>query len=156
MHAGEVAPTASRHAREVEDAATASKCAKNPPPAQFCTRRKWRRQESTSGSLCKRGRWRGRHEQNARKDHLRLAFAGDGGEEEAAPLKFEMREEFHKGGGGGGKSTSSSFSHTREVEDTETVAKCDSSQPPYRPCMRGRSAGCVRGRCINILTCFEY
>ena len=95
LHAGEVALTVLKHhikttsssllhAREVEDMATASKCAKHPPPAHFCTRGRWRRQESTFGTLCKRGRWsRGRHQENARKDHL----SGEGG---AAPLRISQ------------------------------------------------------------------
>ena len=33
------------HVREVEDARTASKRKKNPPPARFCMRGKWRRRE---------------------------------------------------------------------------------------------------------------
>ena len=48
LHVGEVALTALKHhikttsrsllhAREVENAAMGSKCAKNPPPAHFCT-----------------------------------------------------------------------------------------------------------------------
>ena len=41
----------------------------------------------------------------------------------------------------------------REVEDVETVAKCDSGRPPDHPCMRGKSAG--REREVRILTCFQ-
>ena len=64
LHAGEVALTTLKHhikttsssllhVREVEDAATALKCAKHPSLAHFCMRGRWRRQESTFGTLCK-------------------------------------------------------------------------------------------------------
>ena len=63
------------HVREVEDAATASKCAKNPPPAHFCTRGRWSGQESHFAS-----EEDGAQEGAApRKDHLRLVFSCEGG-----------------------------------------------------------------------------
>jgi len=67
-------------------------------------------------------------------------------EEGAAPLK---REENLARGVEERKSTSGSLLHTREVEDAETVAERNSGQPPACPCMRGMSAGRVRGRCVS-------
>jgi hypothetical protein len=88
LHAREVALTALKHrinttsssllhAREVEDVETASKCAKNPPPAHFCTRGRWRRKESTFGTIEMRGE--SRREVEEAEIHLQLAFAHEGG-----------------------------------------------------------------------------
>ena len=84
------------HAREVKDAATASRCAEKPTPGSLLHRR----EVEKAGVHILQAR---EMEEGATstKYHLRLAFACEGGERRGSTI--EMRGESRKGGGGGGR-----------------------------------------------------
>jgi hypothetical protein len=117
-------------AKEAEDAAAAPKCGKNPPGLTFAREGgEETRSPHPAHFASNEDGGGGQHQQNARKDHLRLAFE-------------------REGGGGGGNLSLTCFC-TRGRWKTQKRRQSDSGRCPACLCMRGTSAGCMKGWCMS-------